>query len=114
MFTQVGTGGLILNEFGSWIKEFAINLRLCSSVRAELRAMVSGIELAWMLGLQKVILKSDFKLVAQLITQVSITVETNYSLIVKAKELLDCEWEIKVQLVYREANQEANWLANKI
>ena len=76
--------------------------------------MVSGIELAWMLGLQKVILKSDFKLVAQLITQVSITVETNYSLIVKAKELLDCEWEIKVQLVYREANQEANWLANKI
>jgi hypothetical protein len=44
-----------------------------------------------MLGLQKVILQSDLKLVVQLITQVSITVEANYSLIVKAKELLDRE-----------------------
>jgi hypothetical protein len=63
-----------------------------------------------MLGLQKVILESDFKLVVQLITQVSITVEANYSLIVKAKELLDREWEIKVQLAYREANQ-AYWFS---
>jgi hypothetical protein len=44
-----------------------------------------------MLGLQKVILESDLKLVVQLITQVSITVEANYSLIVEANELLDRE-----------------------
>ncbi|KAL9343936.1 hypothetical protein Peur_064367 [Populus x canadensis] len=58
-----------------------------------------------MLGFLKVILESDSKLVVQLIMQVSITVEANYSLIAKPKELLDREWKIKVQFVYRvEAN----------
>jgi hypothetical protein len=46
--------------------------------------------------------------------QVSITVEANYSLIAKPKELLDREWKIKVQYVYREANQATDWLAKFI
>jgi ribonuclease HI len=67
-----------------------------------------------MLGFLKVILESDSKLVVQLIMQVSITVEANYSLIAKPKELLDREWKIKVQYVYREANQATDWLAKFI
>lgn len=76
--------------------------------------MVPGLESAWMLGFLKVILESDSKLVVQLIMQVSITVEANYSLIAKPKELLDREWKIKVQYVYREANQATDWLAKFI
>jgi hypothetical protein len=41
-------------------------------------------------------------------------VEANYSLIAKPKELLDREWKIKVQYVYREANQATDWLAKFI
>jgi ribonuclease HI len=67
-----------------------------------------------MLGFLKVILESDSKLVVQLIMQVTITVEANYSLIAKPKELLDREWKIKVQYVYREANQATDWLAKFI
>jgi ribonuclease HI len=67
-----------------------------------------------MLGFLKVILESDSKLVVQLIMQVSITVEANYLLIAKPKELLDREWKIKVQYVYREANQATDWLAKFI
>jgi ribonuclease HI len=67
-----------------------------------------------MLGFLKVILESDSKLVVQLIMQVSITVEANYSLIAKPKELLDRERKIKVQYVYREANQATDWLAKFI
>ena len=76
--------------------------------------MVPGLESAWMLGFLKVILESDSKLVVQLIMQVSITVEANYSLIAKPKELLDRERKIKVQYVYREANQATDWLAKFI
>jgi hypothetical protein len=65
-----------------------------------------------MLGFLKVILESESKLVVQLIMQVSITVEANYSLVAKPKELLDREWKIKVQYVYREANHATDWLAN--
>jgi ribonuclease HI len=67
-----------------------------------------------MLGFLKVILESDSKLVVQLIMQLSITVEANYSLIAKPKELLDRERKIKVQYVYREANQATDWLAKFI
>lgn len=63
--------------------------------------MVPGLESGWMLGFLKVILESESKLVVQLIMQVSTTVEANYSLIAKPKELLD-----------REANQATDWLAN--
>ena len=112
---QAGAGGLnIRDEFGSWIKEFAINSGLYSSVIAELCAVVPGLESAWMLGFLKVILESDSKLVVQLIMQLSITVEANYSLIAKPKELLDRERKIKVQYVYREANQATDWLAKFI
>lgn len=76
--------------------------------------MVPGLESAWMLGFLKVILESDSKLVVQLIMQLSITVEANYSLIAKPKELLDRERKIKVQYVYREANQATDWLAKFI
>jgi hypothetical protein len=54
------------------------------------------------------------KLVVHLITRVSITwvsitMESNYTLMItKAKKLLDREWKIKVQHVYREANQAAD------
>jgi len=76
--------------------------------------VVPGLESAWMLGFLKVILESDSKLVVQLIMQLSITVEANYSLIAKPKELLDRERKIKVQYVYREANQATDWLAKFI
>ncbi|KAJ6960578.1 hypothetical protein NC653_038566 [Populus alba x Populus x berolinensis] len=81
-------------------------------VRAELCPVVPGLESAWMLGFLKVILESESKLVVQLIMQVSTTVEANYSLIAKPTELQDREWKIKVQCVYREANQATDWLAN--
>jgi ribonuclease HI len=67
-----------------------------------------------MLGFLKVILESDSKLVVHFIMQLSITVEANYSLIAKPKELLDRERKIKVQYVYREANQATDWLAKFI
>jgi hypothetical protein len=38
-------GGLIRDSMGSWVQGFAINTGVYSSVRAELRAVIIGLEL---------------------------------------------------------------------
>ncbi|KAL9386971.1 hypothetical protein Peur_020095 [Populus x canadensis] len=62
-----GAGGLIRESMGSWIKGFAINTGICSSVRAEFWAAITGLELAWDLGLHQIILESDSVLTVNLI-----------------------------------------------
>jgi hypothetical protein len=52
-----------LSRLGSWIKGFAINTDIYSSVKAELWAVVKGVELARMLGIQKLVLESKIMLV---------------------------------------------------
>lgn len=59
---------MIRDRLGSWIKGFAINMGICSYVRAELWTIVKGIELAWMLVIYKLILELDFMLGVNLIT----------------------------------------------
>jgi len=40
---------------GTWIKGFAMNTGMRSSVKAKLWTVITGLELAWLLGLKKVI-----------------------------------------------------------
>jgi hypothetical protein len=50
--------------------------------------------------------------VVHLITREYGKEDANFSLIIKAKELLAREWVVKVQHAFREANAAAYWLAN--
>jgi len=49
--------------------------------------------------------------VVHLITREYGKVDANFSLIIKAKELLAREWVVKVQHAFREANAAAYWLS---
>ena len=104
---HAGSGGLVRNKFGSWIKGFAVNTGLFFG---QSRIIGSGCELEWMLGFQKLILESDSKLVVHLITREYGELDSNFSLIIKAKELPAREWVVKVQHAFREANAAAYWL----
>jgi len=57
------------------------------SVRAELRAITAGLEIAWSRGITKLIIEWDSELVIDCITKESIKMDANYILIVKAREL---------------------------
>ena len=51
---------LIRDSLGSWIKGFAVSSTgLCTSVKAELWAVVTGLELAWPVVLRRLILEMD-------------------------------------------------------
>lgn len=70
---------MIRDWLGSWIEGFTINMSFCSSVRVELWAILKGLELAYILGIRKLILKSDSMLVVNLITQESKKVDVNFA-----------------------------------
>ena len=58
------------------------------------------------------ILESDSRVVVGIINGDSVRVDRNYNLIMKIRDLLGRDWEVKTLHVYREANCVADWLAN--
>lgn len=107
-----GAGGLIRDSMGTWMQNFAVNTGICTSVRAELWAVVTGLDLAWTLGLCQVILDTDSILVVGLITKSTTKSDSNNALITQVKEALAREWEIRVQHTLQEGNTAADRLAN--
>jgi ribonuclease HI len=74
-----GAGGILRDNLGTWCKGFAINIGICSPVKVELWAVITGLELAWSVRIRRVILELDFSLVVQLITRLTVKVDVNYT-----------------------------------
>ena len=56
---MVGVGGVIRGCQGEWIARFTKSIGICNANCAEEWAILEGLQLAWDLGLKKVILESD-------------------------------------------------------
>ncbi|CAN1778824.1 Putative ribonuclease H protein At1g65750 [Linum perenne] len=52
-------GGLLRDGNGRFLQAFSANIGDCSITRAELRAIVQGLRLAWSTGIRKVVVQSD-------------------------------------------------------
>ena len=44
---------------GEWIKGFAANFRICSSIKVELKALLQGLRLAWDSGVKQLMIHMD-------------------------------------------------------
>jgi ribonuclease HI len=69
-----------------WIKGSAVNTGLCTSVKAELWAVVTGLELAWSMGLRRLILETDSAVLVALLLKEYVKADANSALITKARE----------------------------
>lgn len=76
-----------------------MNTGMRSSVKAKLWTVITGLELAWLLGLKKVILESDFAIVVVLITKEIVKIDMNYSMIMKAMSLFAREWKVQIVII---------------
>ncbi|CAN1177207.1 Putative ribonuclease H protein At1g65750 [Linum perenne] len=83
-------GGLIRNDKGEFVRAFCANIGNCSITRAELKAIVEGLKLAWSLGLRKVDVQTDSSAAISILQKGIVT---------------------QHQHVYREANCAADHLA---
>ena len=56
-------GGLLQGQYGNWIKGFALSIGICTSVKAELTALLQGLKLARNQGVTKLIVHTDSQVV---------------------------------------------------
>ena len=107
-----GGGGLIKDDAGNWMVGFTINIGCCSTVEAELWAVIQGLKLAWDKGYRKVILLVDSSVVVNWLNNRNCYHNSQSNLVAVCPDLLDQSWDVKVQHMYREGNQAADMLAN--
>ncbi|CAN0885729.1 Putative ribonuclease H protein At1g65750 [Linum grandiflorum] len=98
-------GGVIRTDTGRFVKAFAANLGSCSITRAEMRAIVDGLKLAWSLGIRRIRVQSDSRTAIAIFAKDSELDHQHAALVLQFKELYS-------RHCYREANNAADYLAN--
>jgi len=108
-----GCGGVLRDDRGEWQWGFAMNMGFCSSIKAELMAVLKGLQVAKDRGVQKLWIKSDSRVhVGMLLGDYKANPEHGV-LIKHCKDLLrDSSWETEITHCFREANKVADKLAN--
>ncbi|CAN1302662.1 Putative ribonuclease H protein At1g65750 [Linum perenne] len=113
--SQSGTtaiGGIIRDSAGNLVRAFCANVGNCSITRAELRAIVEGLKLAWSLGIKKVAVQTDSAAVVAMLQADGCSVHKHAALIAEFQDTRARPWEISLSHIFREANCSADYLAN--
>ncbi|CAN1164205.1 Putative ribonuclease H protein At1g65750 [Linum perenne] len=102
---RAATGGIIRDSQGRYLATFTANLGSCSIMRAELRVAEFGLQIAWNMGLHKVILQLDSRPVVLVIEGHQLDDSRHSSIIHQIQLLRSLNWQTKVFHICREANK---------
>ncbi|CAN0877469.1 Putative ribonuclease H protein At1g65750 [Linum grandiflorum] len=105
-------GGILQNSRGICQAAFAANYGICTITRAELRAALTGLHLAWDLGYRKVDLQVDSMTVVSLLQSQGETDHRHQACVQDLRQILDRNWIVHVTHTYREGNRVADLLAH--
>lgn len=108
---QAGCGGLICAADGLWLCGFASGIGIADSLKAELLAILRGLELCWQLGYRRVELSSDSQTAMGLLAHAHPVFHHYSSVLGRIKDLLQREWEVHRFHLLREGNAPADYLA---
>ncbi|CAN0880875.1 Putative ribonuclease H protein At1g65750 [Linum grandiflorum] len=110
--SKASAGGLLRDAFGHCHAAFTQNLGSCSITRAEMRGLITGLEMAWELGCRKVAAFIDSQAALDLFLQQGDFLHTHQAEVLTFRELLSRDWEVVLEHTFREANQAADHLAS--
>ncbi|CAN1134643.1 Putative ribonuclease H protein At1g65750 [Linum perenne] len=113
--TQSGAtaiGGIIRDSGGTLVRAFSANVGNCSITRAELRAVVEGLKIAWSLGIRKVTIQSDSAAAVAMLQAGGNPTHRHAALVAEFQALRARQWEVSIAHIFREANCCADYLAN--
>ncbi|CAN1227754.1 Putative ribonuclease H protein At1g65750 [Linum perenne] len=108
---RAAAGGLFRDADGRCLAAFSMNLGICSITRAELRGAMTGLQIAWDRGFWRIIVQLDSCVAVQLLLGDGEDSHQHSSEIASSREMLDRDWMIKVEHIYREGNRVADYLA---
>lgn len=107
---EASAGGLIRTDQGCWVEGFSANIGKASNVAAELWAILLGIKASWNLGCKKVIVETDSQVALSLIKEAP-RGSQYWNLLAEIREMIDWDWECKLEHSWREGNMCADFLA---
>uniref|UniRef100_A0A2C9V942 Uncharacterized protein n=1 Tax=Manihot esculenta TaxID=3983 RepID=A0A2C9V942_MANES len=109
--TGIGkAGGVIRNSEGAWLAGYNRLVGVSSIHNAELWAIFDGLTLAWNMNFRRLVVDCDNARLVKLLKTVNEVAITS-SLLARIKELLNRDWIVKFQYVFREANLVADSVA---
>ncbi|KAH9722166.1 RNase H domain-containing protein [Citrus sinensis] len=108
---SAGAGGIVRDESGKWILGYSKNLGTSNSLASELWALYHGLNLVWERGFRKVLVECNSHEAVKCLELPASFLDPNRALILSCREYLCRNWDCKLQLILREANSCANWLA---
>ncbi|CAN1276616.1 Putative ribonuclease H protein At1g65750, partial [Linum perenne] len=110
--SSAAVGRVIRDDQGRFVLAFASNLGSCSIVRAEMRAILDGMVLAWERGIRKLRIQTESASAVQLLTDMRGLLHQHSSLVNLFQEFNSRPWEVSIEHIFREANNAADFLAN--
>ncbi|XP_074290582.1 uncharacterized protein LOC141617299 [Silene latifolia] len=109
-----GGGGIIRDETGNFCEAFKFSCGICSSMRAEMRALVIGLERARGIGVTKLLVHMDNATCVSFVEKEQLLSNGLRPLVQRCIDLIRLDgWTVKIDHVFREANRAADWLANE-
>ncbi|XP_074299645.1 uncharacterized protein LOC141630789 [Silene latifolia] len=109
-----GGGGIFRDETGNFITAYFFSCGVCTSMKAEILALLAGLERAKELRIPKLIIHMDNSPCVDLINEDQLVSNSLKFLVKRCKDLLKgSHWRVKLEHTYREANKAADFLANK-
>ncbi|GLT41443.1 hypothetical protein SLA2020_155090 [Shorea laevis] len=106
-------GGICRDSLGLWQFGFNMQVGVGHAVRAEIFAILKGLEIAWQKNYRKVILESDCLLAVHKVMHGTTNLDPYGAWISRCRELLQRDWQCEIRHVFREANNCADVMASK-
>ena len=107
---MAGGEGVLRDSEGDWLGGFSFHQNACMAEEAELREPVVGLRTAWTMGFQHLVAETDSQQVLDWILRGEIR-NLFSNLVERYREMLKWRWKVELKLIFREANQAANCLA---
>lgn len=104
----VGAGCVLRDAQRRWIVGAIRNLGITISVNAELLTIHQGLTLTWEKGYMNVVPEMDLKVVIDLIMNNKVIIGYNRVLVDIYKALIEQDWIVEIQHIYREVNRMAD------
>ncbi|CAN1336882.1 Putative ribonuclease H protein At1g65750, partial [Linum perenne] len=104
--------GIIRDSMGNLVRAFCANVGNCSITRAELRAIVEGLKLAWSLGIKKVAIQSYLAAAVAMLQMGGRPLHKHSALVTEFQALRARQWEVSIVHIFREANCSVDYMAN--
>ncbi|CAN1191106.1 Putative ribonuclease H protein At1g65750, partial [Linum perenne] len=110
---KASAGGVIRDSTGKALLAFTMNLGTSTITRAEINGAITGLELAWDLGLRQVELQIDSQVAVSILTATEDPTNQFAAEVIRFRELKNHDWRVSIKHIYREANKVADFLADQ-